>query len=51
MADGIGWGMQHPWKEEKCILSFGWETLRSEKDHLEHLGLDDRILLKCLLEN
>jgi hypothetical protein len=27
------------------------ENLRSERDHLEDLGLDSRILLKCLLEN
>jgi len=27
------------------------ETLRSERDHLEDLGLDGRILLKCLLKN
>jgi hypothetical protein len=27
------------------------ETLRSKRDHLEDLGLDGRILLKCLLEN
>ena len=31
MEDGIGWCMQHVWKEEKCILSFGWGNLEEQE--------------------
>jgi hypothetical protein len=33
--------------KKKCIQSFGGET--EEKDHLEEMGVDGRILLKSLL--
>jgi len=38
-------------KKRNAYSVLDGETLRSERDHLEDLGLDGRILLKCLLEN
>jgi hypothetical protein len=41
---GVGWSMQHTWKGEEFILSFGWGNLRErERDHLEDLGWQDVI--------
>jgi len=39
--------MWHTWGE-KCIQSFGWKTCR---DHLEDLGIDGMIKLKCFYRN
>jgi hypothetical protein len=38
-------------RKRNAYLVLVGETLRSERDHLEDLGLDGRILLKSLLEN
>jgi len=37
------------WGEEKCILDFGREKLK-ERNHLADLGIDRRIILKCVME-
>jgi hypothetical protein len=35
--------------EVECIQGFGWENLEIGRDHLEDLGADVRIILKCIL--
>jgi hypothetical protein len=32
-------------RDENCVQSFGWKTLR------EDIGIDERIILKLILEN
>jgi hypothetical protein len=41
--------MWHVWRQEKCIQSFVKEKL-SERDHLEDIGLDEKIILKWMLK-
>jgi len=51
MEDGIGWGMQHAWKEEKCILSFGWGNLEEQERPFGRPRFRWQDITKCLLEN
>ena len=34
--------------EERCMQGFWWGNLR-ERDHLEYISVDDRILIKWIL--
>jgi len=36
------------WEKEKCIQGFGRET-GNERDYVEDLGVDDGIVLQCIL--
>jgi hypothetical protein len=35
-------------RDEKCIQYFGWKCLK-ERDHLEELGVDVKVILKRIL--
>ena len=41
--------MWHVWETREVHTRFWWRDLR-ERDHLEDLGLDGRIILKCILK-
>ena len=41
--------MQRVWGEEKCVLGFWWGDLK-ERDHLEDLGVDGRIILRLIFK-
>jgi hypothetical protein len=39
----------HVWGRRKILTGFWWENLKGRK-HLEDLGEDERIILKCILK-
>jgi hypothetical protein len=41
--------MWHTWNRREIYTKFWWETLK-ERDHLEDIDRDGRIILKCLEE-
>jgi hypothetical protein len=46
MKNEMGWAYSMYWRQERCVQGFGGGDLR-ERDHLEGLGIDRRIILKC----
>jgi hypothetical protein len=40
--------MYHIWRRGELHTEFWWGNLR-ERDHVEHLGIDGRIILKRIL--
>jgi hypothetical protein len=42
-------GHQHVWGRGEVHTGFWWGNLR-ERDHLEDLGIDERIILKSILK-
>jgi len=44
-----GRGIEHVWGEDRRIQVFVRDNLR-ERDHLENLGIDGRIILKYVLK-
>jgi hypothetical protein len=45
----MGWARDMYEEKYRCIQDFGGETFR-EKIHLEDLGVDGRIILKCIFK-
>jgi hypothetical protein len=41
--------MKHIWKTLEAYTGFWWGYLR-ERDHLEGVGVDGRIILKCIFK-
>jgi len=39
--------MQHVWDRKEVYIGFWWKNLR-ERDHLEALGIDGRIILRWM---
>jgi hypothetical protein len=37
------------WRDEKYVQNFGWKSTK-EGNHVEDQGVDERILLKCILK-
>jgi hypothetical protein len=44
-----GWSMWHMWGRGGIRTEFVWEKVK-ERDHLEDLGIDGRIILKWVLK-
>jgi hypothetical protein len=42
-------GMWHIWRRAEGHTEFWWENLK-ERDNVENLGVDMRIILKCILK-
>jgi len=40
-----GWGMRHTWEGREMYAEVWWGNLK-ERDHLEDLGIDRRIILR-----
>jgi hypothetical protein len=42
--------MWHIWRKEKVTAEFWWGNL-TERNHLEDLGIDERVILKYIFKN